>query len=124
MGGDIPPKEWGDNFWKTMEFVLKSFEEDEYRTHEDLIGWIKSFDKVLPCTACRRNWPQTYAQDPLDPHVGSVEARLGWMNRVRNTISGEGGATTGTPFVFVAGVAAVSVAIAVFGIVAYFLLSR
>jgi hypothetical protein len=94
---NVDPKHWGDITWKALEFMLIGFDPTPERPAEICVAFFRDhLGAMLPCERCRLNWKATYAQFPLDDHMGSVASRLAWLHRVRRHIAAHRGSGSGS----------------------------
>ena len=86
---------WGPKYWFTLHTI--SFEYPMYPTDNDKRIYqqiFTSFQHVLPCSVCRRNYRKNLKELPIENYLENRKALVYWVIDLHNKVNVETGKRT------------------------------
>jgi hypothetical protein len=83
---------WGPHAWFTLHTISftypiepKPIERDQYK------AFFHSFQHVLPCSVCKKNYIRHLKEYPIEEHLGSRKDLVYWVIDLHNMVNSETG---------------------------------
>lgn len=77
----MDPSKWGPSGWRVLHRMAHN---DHFKTHDDALAFYASFQYILPCVTCQRNFKQHVANLPFPKKLSGIGK---WVYDVHNKVT-------------------------------------